>query len=110
MPSMVVVKIGSVFCTTAAATGTVVGDEMTRYGVLLISVVLPCNPGGAWESGIVVCGTKSTVLPPTIEEAKIPPGFGSGLDAGFGSVVAEGTERNVVPPITVTLPWSPEGA
>jgi hypothetical protein len=52
----------------------------------------------------------NTVLPPTIEEEKIPPGFSKGFDVGLGSVVAEGMERNVVPDIMVVLPCNPGGA
>ena len=39
-----------------------------------------------------------------------PAGFGNGFAAGLGSVVADGTDRKVLPPITVIEPCRPGGA
>jgi hypothetical protein len=57
----------------------VVGVGITSNGVPFCVIVLPCKPGGASASGIVVWGTTRKVLPPTIEVGSTP---GSSLSAG----------------------------
>jgi hypothetical protein len=65
----------------------VVGPGTTKKVVPPMLTVLPCRPGGAWFSGIVVAA-------------------GITMDgAGFtATVVGPGTTRKVVPPMLTVLP------
>jgi hypothetical protein len=89
----------------AGGAAIVVRPGTTKTGDPLIVDVIPINPDGASDKGIIVApGITTTGLPPTTAVEKSPPGFGRGFSVGLGSVVADGTTKKLVPPISVVLP------
>ena len=83
---------------------------MTKNGVLLITVVGPVSPGGAFTTGILVEDGTTINGNPLINVA-LAPGILSGVGVDKATkVTGEGTTITGVPSICVVCPGRPSGA